>query len=676
MPSTRRIVRSVIHSHATLPARWRHLTRAASCAATLLASSLSMAATPTISLRVDASDIARNFVRSEMTIAMPSGPGEVLFCIWTPGNHTPSGPIENVVDLVVRDCRGERLAWDRDPAHLERVRFTVPEGCGEVRVEMGYIASQPSVNSRSTDTYGRASMGVLNWNTVLFYPAGKTNQQITVQASLAIPEGWTLATPLPRAEGTAAPMTTARPASVTGFASVPLAELIDTPVIMGRHVATHEMKFDLPGVGPHSISIAAPEARFTQVPDWLLAKYTEMCRQTMLVFAVPGKPLFPRDQYEFLLAMEDTLGFGVEHATSTLIGMKAATIIDAKQDDVRGGGATTTVIPHEYFHVWCGKLVAPEGLVRSEYSSPAEPELLWVYEGLTTYYDNIVAVRAGLLSPEEYRHELLAVAVALEQRSGRLWRSVEDTARAARTLRQRGLYWFDRRRGQEYYMEGAMFWTEADAIIRAASNGARSLDDFCREFFDRDVNPTGAQATYTRADVIAALEELEPGTDWDALVRARIEEPVPTLDLSPLLARLGWKIEYSDEPTAEQKKLKVFDEENADEPNLRTSLGLRVNKAGEITDIVPDSPADRAGLGYGMVIVAVDGWVYAPSRLRTAVKESSTTGKIELLTSFGGRVEPRTIEYSGGPRVPRLVRVPGTTDVLEAVMAPLGSSKR
>lgn len=643
--------------------RWRPRSALAVVAALGVAfAPFSHASAQTITLEVDATQLPRNLLRSRQTIQAAPGPLDLYFCMWTPGNHTPSGPIENLVDLVIRDCNGNTLRWDRDPAQVERFTLSVPEGCTRIEVALGYIASQPNPNSRSTDTYGRSTHGALNWNTALLYPGGAGHQAISVQASLVLPAGWSFATALPVDEGAAGPLT---------FQTVPLAQLIDSPVIMGVNLRTFELDVKLPGAVPHRFHTVGPDARSVVVPDWLLEKYADMCRQTMLLFAKPGAAPFPRERYDFLVMLDETARAGVEHGTSTFIALPTRTFMDAKKDDVQGGGRDTTVVPHEYFHAWCGKHVAPQGLVRPDFHTPVHPELLWVYEGLTSYYDNVLAARGGLLTSAEYLHEVLTSAVTFEQRSGRLWRSVEDTARSARLLRQRGMYWYDHRRGQDYYGEGALFWMEADAIIRSASQGQRSLDDFAREFFDRPVRPVGDQATYTRADVVAALSRLHPGTDWDALVRARIEEPVSTLDLAPLLARLGWRVEFAPEATPEQKKFKAFDEAAADEPNLRTSLGIRVNKQAEVVDIVPGSPADEAGLGYGMKLIAVNDTLYTAERLRDAVRQSPESGSVTLLVSMAERVQSVTITYKGGPRVPRLVRIESAPDLLLPALAPL-----
>ncbi|MBL0927226.1 MAG: hypothetical protein IBJ11_06175, partial [Phycisphaerales bacterium] len=578
---------------------------------------------------------------------------DLFYCIWTPGNHTPSGPIENVVDLRVFDCRGESLAWDRDPTRVERVTVLVPRGCDEVRVTMGYIASQPNANSRSTDTYGRRNFGGLNWNTVLVYPGGVGHSEIDVRPTVHWPAGWAAASALPGGWVTDAAGQAVR------LGPVPLAELIDSPMIFGEHLATTRLHVE--NQGAHLLHTVAEDGRAVKPPEWLIPRLEEMCRQTVSVFGP-----FPRRGFDFLLLLGDDLRFGVEHATSTFIGLPERALLEARPDEHRAGGGGLQVIPHEYIHAWVGKLAAPEGLVRPDFHTPARTELLWVYEGLTAYYDSVISVRSGLTNVEEYRQEIADSAVAMQQRSGRLWRSVEDTARSARFLRPRGVSWFDIRRGQDYYGEAALFWLEADAIIRAGTGGAKSLDDFCAAFFNVPVRPVGSVHTYTRADVVAGLAAVFPGEDWDGLVRRRIERPAESLDMAPLLSRLGVRLDWADEPTALQKKIAAEDAG----VNLRASIGLRTDAAGMVTEIVPGSPADRGQVAFTQRIVAANGWVYTPERLRQAVRESASRGRIELLVEFGDRIEPRTIEYGRGLRYPRLTAIEGADDVLGAIATP------
>lgn len=630
-------------------------------------------------LTVDATDLPRNLLRSRVFIPVPAGvpgapgdapaatdprPVDLYYIIWTPGNHTPSGPVENIGSLVFRDDQGRALEWDRDPTAVERLTVRVPRDAKTIIAELTYIAGQPNPNSRSSDSYGRATFGALNWNTVLLYPGGVGHQNITVQAELARPAGWRFATALPPVPGMGDETTTI-------FEPVTLAQLIDCPVILGEHL--NSIILEAPGDAPHFLHVVAAEQSKTKVPDRLKGQYERMIAECMAIFEPlrgPGREVptpFPRDRYHFLhLLGIPNISFGLEHATSTLIASGADVYSSNEHDDLRGGGGHLLIVPHEYFHVWCGKLHAPAGLITPEYHLPSRTELLWVYEGLTDYYTDVLGARSGMITLEEYGQMLADLGALYELRAGRLWRSVEDTARAARHLRQPSLSWFALRQGQEYYGQGALFWLEADLIIRRATGNAKTLDDFCRAFFAGPIRPVGDPATYTRADIVAGLSALHPGQDWDALIRARIESPAESLDLGPLFALAGRRLEYAPEPTALQKKTSAKESDL----NMRHSVGLRLSKEGEVTDLIPGSPADQAGLAFGTRIMAVNNLTWTADRMKEAVKNSAERGAVELIVSWQDQVRPVTIRYNGGHRWPRLSVDEGGEDLLAKIAAP------
>lgn len=616
---------------------------------------------PTIRVRVDASDIARQLVRSAMTIRVEGRSlreGRLLdlhYVMWTPGNHGQSGPVRNVVDLRFEDCGGNALRWERDATQPGLITVEVPRGCGTIGVSMGYIASQPLTLSRSSDTYGRPNFGGLNWNTVLWYPGGMTHQEISVEGELVLPDAWRAATSLV-SDGDEA-------RRVHRYGRTTLAEYVDSPVIFGEHLVTTPLEVE--GVPPHFFHTVASERRFAEVPDWLADQLRAMVREGVALFGS-----FPRRWFHFQYMLDDTLRFGLEHAESTYMADRQRRILGAEREEgVLGGGGTMSVVPHEYFHVWCGKLRAPEGMVRSDFHTPTNTELLWVYEGLTSYYDEVLSARSGMTTLEEFRQNVLNLIVRYEHRAGRLWRSIADTARHAGDLRDTSPSWTELRRGQDYYGEGSLFWLEADAIIRNGTGNGRSLDDFCRVFFDVPAEPVGAISTYSRADVVEALTAVYAEEDWDALIRTRIEEPRDTLELTYLVDRIGCRVEEASEPTRLQKKRAS----SAEGIDVRRSIGLQLDKDGKVVEITPGSAADEARLGFGMRVVAVDGWVYSAERLERAVKESVERGEIGLLVTFGERIESRRIAYSGGAKHPRLVPVEGTLDVLAEAAEPLVS---
>lgn len=603
------------------------------------------AQTPRAGLIVDATDIPRRLLTARMDLPVQPGPLELNYVEWVPGNHNPSGPIQNVVDLTITDDRGRTIPWTRDLEKLTRLQLNVPDDASYLTIRFAYITNQPSVVSRSTDSYGFPTFGGMNWNTVLFYPGGVDKDEFFIEPQLHLPDGWTHAASLD--------VTHQRP-GIIHFAPVSLAELVDSPVIFGAALRTYELAPELTNV-PHFIHAVAPFVSYTDLGEERLEKFTDMIDEAIRVFGP-----FPYDEYHFLIMLSDDMpGLGVEHNESTLISLRADRFNNAEKDSDPIG-----VIPHEYIHSWCGKQRAPEGLLARDYHTTGDPRLLWVYEGLTSYYDDILAVRTGLMTEDEYVHAVTNRIADYTFRSGRRWRSVEDTTISLRHLRARSDSWYDRRRGVSYYSEGALFWMEADAIIRLGTNNEKSLDDFCRAFFD--VKPTlpGSPVTYTRDEVVRTLRSVYEGEDWDALIRARLEQPVEDLAFDHLVSKLGYRLEFTGEPTEEQRK----SERNARGVDLRFSLGFSTSADGVITRIIPGSIADEYNLAYDMKILAVNDYTFTPRRLRDAVEQSPTTGHVTLLVAFGDKVERIMLRYDGGPKYPRLTEIQGAPLVMKAII--------
>src|SRR5205814_7530506 len=170
-------------------------------------------------------------------------------------------------------------------------------------------------------------------------------------------------------------------------------------------------------------------------------------------------------------------------------------------------------------------------------------DLLWVYEGLTNYLGEVLAARSGLWSPEEYREALAASAALLDTQTGRSWRPLEDTAIAAQLLYGTGDDYTGYRRSTDFYPEGTLIWLETDVKIRQMSNGARSLNDFCRNFHG---GPGGAPALkpYTFDDVVAALNAIQ-SFDWAGFFNERLRSTSPHAPLGGVEGG-GWKLIYDD----------------------------------------------------------------------------------------------------------------------------------
>lgn len=622
----------------------------------------------TMRLRVDATDLPRHVVRAEAVIPVElltrdaSGDADVWYVEWVPGNHNPSNPIQNLVEFRATDDRGRAIEWRRDPARTVRKTLRVPPDAREVRLSYVYIASQPWVNSRSSDTYGLPAMGGLNFNNVLFYPAGADKNTLMVDAELLLPDGWSASTSL-MAPGEQYVATADGRPELVDLSPASLARHVDSPVIMGEHLRVWELDSQTPGA-PHTFEGVAPDPKFLEMPPARLAKFNRMLAEAQAVFGP-----FPWAQFRFLILFSDDLpGFGLEHRESTYIRYGANTLVNSEKP----GGSPMTTVPHEYIHAWVGKLVAQRGLLHADYHTPADTRLMWVYEGLTSYYDEVLAARSRLYTLEEFRDSTLDTIRRYLIQPGRLWKSVEDTGAGLRHLREPSARFEEHRRRQDYYAEGGLFWMEADAIIRGGTGNARSLDDFCRAFYGVSApEGDGSVVEHTRDDVVRALRAVYSGVDWDALIRERIESPRTTLGFESLAERLGYRLEFRDEPFTKADA----GASTAKSADLRTSLGVSVDENGRITSILMDSPAWRAGLGHDMTIVGVrdaegEERAYSADALRAAVRDSRAAGCVGLLVNRAGSIDEVSIAYDGGLRYPALTPIKGAPDLLRAIAAP------
>jgi predicted metalloprotease with PDZ domain len=322
-----------------------------------------------------------------------------------------------------------------------------------------------------------------------------------------------------------------------------------------------------------------------------------------------------------------------------------------------------TLLPHEYTHSWNGKYRRPAGLATGNFDSPMKGELLWVYEGLTEYIGMVLSARSGLAPIADARDNWANIAADMDTRKGREWRPLADTAVAAQLNYNIATEWQSRTRGVDFYEESALLWLEADTLIRAKSNGAKSLDDFCKIFH-------GAPSTepkvvsYTFEDVVKALNTVMP-YDWRGFWMERLNRTRAGAPLEGLKAS-GWHLAYDAEPSIEQKG----DEASNKAASYADSLGFGVkDEAAVITGVIQGSPADVAGITPGSHLIAVDGRKFSKDALSDALKAGGDESRvIKLLVDKDDMFTTFDVHYAGHARYPRLERDPSTTDYLTAIL--------
>jgi predicted metalloprotease with PDZ domain len=596
-----------------------------------------------ITLQVDAREAARKIFHARLAIPVAPGPLTLLYPKWIPGEHGPTGPIVDLAALRII-AAGKSVAWRRDPVDMYSFHCDVPAGADALDVTLDYL-SPAAAGGFSSGSSATANLALLSWNQVLVYPKSPKADETAIEASIQLPAGWTASSALPR-------KASGLDASAITFESVSLTTLVDSPILIGSHVRV--VTLDASPIA-HRLDLVADSDAALQIRPQEVESYKRLVAETGALF---GARHYRR--YDFLLTLSDGVAhFGLEHHESSDDRVPERSLIDEDQRRSNLGD----LLAHEMVHSWNGKYRRPAGLAPGSFDQPMNGELLWVYEGLTQYLGDVLTARTGFLTLAEQREAIALTAAEMDAQKGRSWRPLQDTADAAQILYGARSDWGAWRRGVDFYPEGFLLWLEADSLIRRETNGAKSLDDFCRLFFGGGNTPPGVVA-YTFEDVVAALNKITPH-DWSGFWKTRLGSLEARAPLAGLQAS-GWKLVYRDKPSSMQKARETAKKVT----DVRFSLGFEVGQDGAIPDVVPDSPAAKAGLAPGMKLVAVNGRRWTAETLREAVAASNQK-PVELLAQNGDFFTTARLDYSGGERYPDLERDPARPDLLEKILQPL-----
>jgi len=584
----------------------------------------------TILLNVDATDMPRSMIRVDETIAVKPGPFLLRYPKWLPGHHSPSGTIANVVGLHIF-AGGNEIPWRRDGVEMFDIHVNVPSNANSLEVKF-IDAMQPG--RQTTSSLGRAKFCEL-----IFLPKGNV-EKMDVKASLTAPSGWTVFDALPITQ-------------VGNHVDFPVAtaeRLIDSPAMMGVNAKSFPMSDVV------NLDVVADDAKDLAMPDNISAGLKNLTSEAATLWGAHHYR-----HYHWLLSLSNFGAFdGLEHNECSEDGSGADTFLSPN-----GGEGLVYLLAHEYTHSWNGKYRRPADLYQTDYATAQGGSLLWVYEGMTEYWGDVLSARSGLWTPKNLQDTLARNAAGLGYRYGRTWRPTEDTAAAASILRNAGTAWGADRRSQDYYFEGTLVWLGADAIIRKQTNDKKSLDDFCKLFYGgHDTGPMIVPYTYN--DLVKALNTVCP-YDWNGYLQKMVYDvhPAPTTEG---IEMAGWKLVFTNEaPPARGGGRPGRGGGGLD---LTYEIGATIDGTGTISDMSTDSIADKAGLAPGMKIVSVNGKDYSSGVLTDAIKAAATSqDKIELKLTKDNVDSTVDIDYHEGMRYPHLVRIDGTPDYLSEIAA-------
>jgi predicted metalloprotease with PDZ domain len=589
-------------------------------------------------LLVDATRAADGIM--EVHERIPAAPGSftIVYPKWIPGEHGPTGPLNDLAALRV-SANGLPLDWRRDSVDLYAFHADVPPGADAVDVDFDVLMNA------ADDVMATHSLAIVNWNRALLYQNGVDSHHYFVKPSIVLPAGWDYATAL--RDGT-------RTGDRIDFAVTPLNMLVDSPLDMGRYVR----KWDLWREGSSFVQFDAfaDYPQDLEIPGSLLHAYERVPAEA---FAMYGSRHF--DDYHAMLTLSDAIGFqGIEHHQSSDDRAPGDFLTDP--DESLAGG---DLITHEFSHSWNGKYRRPADLTTPNFQIPQLTDLLWVYEGMNQYLGDVLSFRSGIRDPKLFPEYIASVYAQMYYESGRATTPLIDlTTGAPYFYTARGAYPAIRRSADDFYSEGELVWLDADTIIRERSHGARSLDTFLHHYTEPAV--TGpVVVTYTRAQIESLLNGVEP-YDWHAFFEKYVYRVAPQPPTDEL-ARAGWRIVYNDRPNT------FISAEQADDHGIVGwyGFGADLSAEGVVRDVRENSPAWRAGLAPDMKVLAVGGQQFSEEALNYALERAQRSqAPIALITVQTGWYQTLSLDYHDGLRYPHLERISGTGDTLAAIAAP------
>ena len=515
----------------------------------------------------------------DLTVPHPDPQGQKLTLpAWIPGSYMIRDFARNIVTLEA-SCSDQTVEIEK----LDKQTWQCAPCSGQLIVRYQVYAWDLSVRSAHLDS----THGYFNGTSVFLKVVGQEQQPCQVE--LLPPEGdiykeWRVATTLPRKD-----------AEHLGFGSYQAgyyAELIDHPVEMGTF--TYGV-FDVKGT-PHEIAITG---RHNCDMERLCRDLKLICESQIDMFG----ELPQMERYLFqVMAVGDGYG-GLEHRSSTSLLCKRGDLPQPGVEEVsKEYRQFLGLCSHEYFHLWNVKRIRPQAFKTADLSSESYSKLLWAFEGITSYYDDLTLLRSGLIEIESYLELLAKNITRVVRRSGRLKQTVEESSFDAWTK----FYKQDENAPNSivsYYAKGAMVALALDLTIRRDSGGTKSLDDLMRALWQKHGKPDNGVGEADVERLAAEISELDLTAFFNHALRSTDDLP-----LKELLHSVG--VGYELLPSTGAKDEGGVKNDKQQPSRLKPDLGVlfKSDHSGvRLTAVMDYGPAMEAGLSAGDIVVAIDG---------------------------------------------------------------------
>lgn len=534
-----------------------------------------------------------------LTVAEPDPAGQrFMLPVWIPGSYMVREFARNIVTLAAFNAAGRRIAIEKIDKHA----WQAAPHDGPITLRYEVYGWDLSVRAAHLDD----TIGFFNGTSVFLAVEGQADAPCAVD--IQAPQGaayrnWRVATALPEARGT-------KRYGFGAYRAQNYDELIDHPVTLGDFALG---SFSAHGV-KHDIVISG---RVTGLDMSRLAADLKRVCETQIALFEPRTKKAPVDRYVFMtVAVSDGYG-GLEHRASTaLICNRGDLPVLGRAEMTDGYRTYLGLCSHEYFHTWNVKRIKPAAFAPYDLSQENYTSLLWLFEGFTSYYDDLMLVRSGVISPSDYFSLIGKTIGGVLRGSGRLKQTVAESSFDA---------WVKYYRADEnapnaivsYYQKGSLIALAFDLSIRAQTANRKSLDDVMRllwQRYGRDFY-NGRPQGIAESEVEALFAEAT-GADLRKLFRDGVHG---TRDL-PLDALL--------EPFGVTLSADLATNGTAGKP----SLGVRVRGGADcVLAVVHErGAAQKAGLSAGDVLIAIDGLRVTGSNLDGLLARYLPGAKVEV----------------------------------------------
>ncbi len=529
----------------------------------------------TIHYSIFPKDLAAHLFQVTLTINKPDPEGQQLdLPSWIPGSYMMREFSRHIVQIKA-SCQGKKVALSK----LDKNTWQAAPVAGPLVLDYEVYAWDLSVRAAHLDQ----THGFYNGTSVFLRVIGQdmSTHVVDIQKP-ADPRchQWRVATSLPELK--------ARRYGFGTYAAENYDALIDHPVEMGEFQLA---SFEVLGV-PHDFVVTGKVPNLDL--DRITADLEKICAAQITLFE-PKTKRAPMDRYVFMtMAVGDGYG-GLEHRASTaLICNRNDLPVKGKADSSEAYIGFLGLCSHEYFHTWNVKRIKPAVFAEYDLQRENYTSLLWLFEGFTSYYDDLMLVRSGIITEADYLKLLSKIINGVLRGAGRSKQSLADSSFDAWTK----YYRQDENSPNaivSYYTKGSLLALALDLTIRKATDGKKNLDDvmrtlwqqFGRDFYARAL--TGRQQGVNEAQVEAIVEQLcgfKMKAFFDRYVRGTADLP-----LSDMLTEFGI----------------LFEDKRS---NSKPSLGIKFSRVGndcKISHVYAQRAAHVAGISAGDILLAIDG---------------------------------------------------------------------